>query len=1729
MMPSAGNVELYLNGMDGIYDKHHPAAAIMTAVWAVIAVGSGHFVLLGIRRGIEDTQLFFAALNCFILGNGITITVLGIWPAQAMRNDDERDNRLFLLIAGPLELAMVLVMFLTRRRVRGILSAVLDAGVRKFKAHAVAEDFVPSGAFDLQDYECKAKAQFQVLEDVNTAVGYAAEVSYDAAAEEQVKEGSDFGSNRGRRGSRSSMRRGSTNSVSAISRLNKSTWQLRYGHADFFVVAAPGTRFARRHRFVLQQVAAQFESVHSRKPTFWTTQSLASAAPPPTAGMLPTFAAGCKRALVLLSDELIKDPLGVLELYTAMTIHSSKISVIPVGGYVTPSSIQLVVDLKNFDAQAVAKAAFDSPGHYPGGITWDDAVSTLNRVLAKRGGRAVSGPIRDVQTILAMQQDDVQSAASRQDNMQPLISEMLRSQCKPAELTIAMFDALATGHMDAQIPRLVKAGAEPAQRSPKTLQLPHTFVLSRADPDPEVLFALFSVRCEIDTQIRTAAESTPAKLKLLMATLSRMATQGWQQESDGKTVLHCVVDACQTGHIGDDFATELAHQVLLANPGYLMMPDKSSKSPGEYSMLCKGAQKLQKLLTVVVFGSYQLTHPSEHLYKSPTALVMDCRDMSLIKVTKLKVALAFEQIDADRDGQIGRLDAKAAGLTEEEFASIDVDGDGFLTLEEFSRWQEKEEPVELVIKLMSDKQSWRREMRSRDMLKQASDFIVPIMSAATTESEDAEDPDPTNVLVRRFSGTATHLVAARLCKEYPYAIVMEKAERNLLEIINNERLAAQPIATIRRVLWRIAQCVAAMHSQNIIHGDIKPRNIVRTKGQKYKLIDLDLALTGSEATAQHRPGHDGLRRSAYASPEMLKWARAGDGNLEVEDTPQDGTNGCRLTLATTGVDMWSLGMLAYELVCGMPLVQQSYDQVTEVSLNRLLAWRGVSAADEDQVRQMHGAEDISVLLELLRFTLASKIKDRPHTISEFLSHPFFEEIRHRSKVAREIVWTDLTRQNLIRELDGGVVYWKCILDEHRKSGVPPYAVAAKSRVGESTDGTARKQLLAEARLMSKCDHRNVLSIVGVCSIPETSPVQILLEFCEGGWLSDELFAKGSPSFSVPKLLTCCAEVLRGLAHLARLRIVHRDVGLQNILLTTLGVVKISDFTLSVTLPQNKDFVKIRKGRIALRHAAPEVLNEGRFSAASDVWAAGVLCYEVFTSAAQPYTEDAPNEDLVREFVLGGGRLKLQLGSCCPENVFQELLQPCWKSDPADRPTLDECYNVAVHFGAQEDQLALEERRSRTKRAHALQQASNGYDVSLVAPSIEYLIHNLVPDLESVLSTLPGGPKDATGGPVDVSKGTSYHILEHIVKPRTTGVICTRDQKPGAVYVDMLDAKSKGQATCMLSYAWRYPLSLVGAALNDWSLAEGADTADTFVWIDVLCWNQHGRIGDPVGQWMSRVEKVGHQLTMLHPWDAPVYVTRAWCIFELWFAIKKDCAVTTILAPEDAKAYRAAINSSGFGVIDTVLANIDAESARAYNADDLADIRKKVNSREGGFESLSNTIRTHLSDWFSTQGGIRGSSETGADSAAPPEKKRGYSSQRRVMSATSADAGNSDTSESDEVRSTLRPSSRLKDNNATALHSFDPIIPDPGPPPIIVASQPNRDGAGDVVEQPSCFWPSSHVLHLTATTARSPFIPACFRGNFHSRLAWTASKHGCNYYYNVTACYSPGVNRCLSCV
>lgn len=90
--------------------------------------------------------------------------------------------------------------------------------------------------------------------------------------------------------------------------------------------------------------------------------------------------------------------------------------------------------------------------------------------------------------------------------------------------------------------------------------------------------------------------------------------------------------------------------------------------------------------------------------------------------------------------------------------------------------------------------------------------------------------------------------------------------------------------------------------------------------------------------------------------------------------------------------------------------------------------------------------------------------------------------------------------------------------------------------------------------------------------------------------------------------------------------------------------------------------KGNRGMLPVRWMAPESLKDGIFTTKSDVWAFGVVLWEIVTLGEQPY-QGLTNEQVLK-YVMRGGLQEAPEG--CPADLF-ELMSLCWKWNDRDRP------------------------------------------------------------------------------------------------------------------------------------------------------------------------------------------------------------------------------------------------------------------------------------------------------------------------------------------------------------------------------------------------------------------------------------------------------------------------------
>eukprot|EP01042_Synura_sphagnicola_P000015 gene15-14_t len=171
---------------------------------------------------------------------------------------------------------------------------------------------------------------------------------------------------------------------------------------------------------------------------------------------------------------------------------------------------------------------------------------------------------------------------------------------------------------------------------------------------------------------------------------------------------------------------------------------------------------------------------------------------------------------------------------------------------------------------------------------------------------------------------------------YNHCIVMVAAERNLAAVLTHEHLAGRDWDKLRMIAREIVGAVGHMHSKGLVHGDLKPLNIMRTQG-RFRLIDLDGSVrTGTASRLGYKLS------TAYCPPECLAYRSAavvgGDkgSNSGSNSGVCGGKIGTKTVPADPSFDMWSLGATLFHLFTGQPLLLADDEGNTNVHQLQLL-------------------------------------------------------------------------------------------------------------------------------------------------------------------------------------------------------------------------------------------------------------------------------------------------------------------------------------------------------------------------------------------------------------------------------------------------------------------------------------------------------------------------------------------------------------------------------------------------------------------------------------------------------------------------------------------------------------------------------------------------------------------------------------------------------------------------
>jgi serine/threonine-protein kinase len=233
------------------------------------------------------------------------------------------------------------------------------------------------------------------------------------------------------------------------------------------------------------------------------------------------------------------------------------------------------------------------------------------------------------------------------------------------------------------------------------------------------------------------------------------------------------------------------------------------------------------------------------------------------------------------------------------------------------------------------------------------------------------------------------------------------------------------------------------------------------------------------------------------------------------------------------------------------------------------------------------------------------------------------------------------------------------------------------RTGLLSAEQMRSTVLREARLASAIEHPNVCAIYEVGESGNEG--YIVMQYVPGQSL-DRLIAHGPATLQL--VLSVGIQIADGLQAAHGLGIFHRDLKPQNVMLTDGGLVKILDFGLARRLrPEEVSFdpskPSIDKGASVaatytarggtIRYMAPEQFVTGQSSAQSDVWALGVILYELIAGRHPFARPDGEDFQVIRAIqFLEPEDLSFIVKGTSPE--LKSVIAACLEKNPGARYT-----------------------------------------------------------------------------------------------------------------------------------------------------------------------------------------------------------------------------------------------------------------------------------------------------------------------------------------------------------------------------------------------------------------------------------------------------------------------------
>lgn len=521
------------------------------------------------------------------------------------------------------------------------------------------------------------------------------------------------------------------------------------------------------------------------------------------------------------------------------------------------------------------------------------------------------------------------------------------------------------------------------------------------------------------------------------------------------------------------------------------------------------------------------------------------------------------------------------------------------------------------------------------------------------QKEDPDELDPLEALRREIiiMSQIDHPNIIKFYKAYADAqhfyLIMELmpfAEELFKRIVNKGSYLE---SDAQKIAKQIFSAVEYLHANGIAHRDLKPENILCSgddSNEVVKITDFGLSKIFKDDDLQTSVGSP-----AYAAPEIFSNVKSYD----------------------KAVDMWSLGVIVFVLLSGEPPFygQSIHELVTRIMQVRYdfdsPIWSMVSTDAKDLIRK-----------------LLVKDASKRYTAKQALNHPWLRNVivdsktlnvgttlGSKFKISKEEI--NVFKQNLdtdytiVGEIARGT--YSIVMEGTSKSTGEKVAIRCLDR--GDYDEKKMQTLQREAMHMKKMDHPNIIKLYDI--YVDKAKIYMVMEYipdCEDltTRIGDIDHYGEDAGLNVVRQITSAVHYLHSNG------IAHRDLKSDNILISgerSNEIVKITGFGLS------KDFQEDKFSTMQYTsptYAAPELFLDAPYDKAIDMWALGVIVYEIFAGYPPFFGENIV--DLTRKIV--------GVNYDFDDEVWDEISEDCkaiiralLQKDPSKRMTAQQCMDT----------------------------------------------------------------------------------------------------------------------------------------------------------------------------------------------------------------------------------------------------------------------------------------------------------------------------------------------------------------------------------------------------------------------------------------------------------------------